>query len=220
MSKWTTKKDKTQVLRRFETEDLAWEYVTFLAKLTRSTKESPRIIVEGLCVSVEFAGEGVSNSFIEGEPEFFKTKEDKIAVRKSTQSGSAVIYSDGGSRGNPGPSATGFVVYNQEEQELARGGEYLGITTNNQAEYHSLISALQRVSDLGFAKVESYMDSQLVVNQIKGVYKVKNRDLYPLYERAKNLLSGFSDWKLEHIPRELNKVADGIANEVLDENAG
>jgi len=127
-----------------------------------------------------------------------------------------VIYADGGSRGNPGPSATGYVVYDGQGLILAKDGSYLGVTTNNQAEYMALKLALQKAQLLGAHDVEVFMDSTLVVNQMKGVFKVKNRDLWPIHGAVKELCALFNHVTFTQIPREMNKAADALVNEALD----
>src|SRR4029079_11192883 len=91
------------------------------------------------------------------------------------------IFADGGSRGNPGPSASGFVVLDMEDSVLVDKGVYLGVTTNNVAEYTALKLALEECQKLGAQEVDVYMDSLLAVNQMKGIFKVKNRDLWPIH---------------------------------------
>lgn len=126
-----------------------------------------------------------------------------------------IIFADGGSRGNPGPSATGYAIFDTNESEIARGGEYIGITTNNQAEYLAVKQGLRRALELGAKTVEFYLDSMLVVNQMKGIYKVRNKDLWPVHKSIKQLTEDI-DVTFEHVRREKNKVADSIVNEVLD----
>lgn len=126
------------------------------------------------------------------------------------------LYADGGSRGNPGPSASGFVLIDEQGEILKKSGLYLGITTNNQAEYHSLKLGLEEAQKLGAREVDVYMDSLLVVNQLKGIFKVKNRDLWPIYESVVELAKHFKKVSYTHVPRELNKLADAEVNEVLD----
>lgn len=126
------------------------------------------------------------------------------------------LYADGGSRGNPGPSAGGFAILDANDQVLHESGKYLGITTNNQAEYHSLKGGLEAALKMGARTVDVYMDSLLVINQMKGIYKVKNRDLWPIYEAVKKLVAQFEKVTFTHVPRELNKLADGIVNQTLD----
>jgi len=127
------------------------------------------------------------------------------------------IYADGGSRGNPGPSSSGFVVLDLEDKILVDKGVYLGITTNNQAEYTALKLGLEEARKMGVREVDVYMDSLLVVNQMKGIFKVKNRDLWPLYEAIKQLAATFKRISFTHVPRELNKLADAAVNRALDE---
>lgn len=129
-----------------------------------------------------------------------------------------IVYSDGGSRGNPGPSATGYVVLNTDNTVLEEGGEYLGITTNNQAEYQAVLLGLQRAKELGAHEVDFRVDSMLIVNQMSGVYKVKNRDLWPIHERIKDLIAQFSKVSFQHVRREFNTHADSMVNKILDEH--
>lgn len=135
---------------------------------------------------------------------------------KSKQTSEVKLFADGGSRGNPGPSAGGFVVLDMDDQILTESGKYLGITTNNQAEYHSLKGGLEMALKMGARTVHVYMDSMLVVNQMKGIYKVKNRDLWPIYEAIKKLVPQFKEVTFTHVPREYNKLADGMVNKTLD----
>lgn len=128
-----------------------------------------------------------------------------------------VIYADGGSRGNPGPSASGYVIYGDHQDMLAYRGVYLGITTNNQAEYTALKLALEEAKTLGAHNVNVYMDSLLVINQMRGLYKVKNRDLWPIHDVVAQLVHQFKKVSFTQVPRETNKLADAAVNRVLDE---
>lgn len=130
------------------------------------------------------------------------------------------LYTDGGSRGNPGPSASGFVVLDMGGKVLHREGKYLGITTNNQAEYQALKLGLEKVLHTFQSQtVHVYMDSQLVVNQMKRIFKVRNRDLWPIHDSVVSLLPKFKRVTFDHIPRELNKLADAEVNKCLDTQA-
>lgn len=135
---------------------------------------------------------------------------DRIVDKK------AIVYSDGGSRGNPGPSASGYVVMNSYEQVIYEGGEYLGITTNNQAEYRAVLQGLQKAYDLGARNIEFRMDSLLVVNQMNGMYRVKNRELLPVYNAIKALAVRCERVHFVHVRREYNRLADGMVNKLLD----
>ena len=130
------------------------------------------------------------------------------------------IFSDGGSRGNPGPSASGFVVLDMEDTVLVERGVYLGVTTNNVAEYTALKLALEECKKMGVREVHAYLDSLLVVNQMKGIFKIKNRDLWPIHDAIKKLATGFDKIEFSHVPREFNKLADAEVNKALDEHLG
>lgn len=145
------------------------------------------------------------------------TLEHKEQEDSRQQLKEAKLYADGGSRGNPGPSASGFAIMNMEGQVVVKKGIYLGITTNNQAEYQALKFGLEEARDMRIRDVHVYMDSLLVVNQMLGKFKVKNRDLWPIYESIRQLASTFHNVTFTHVPRELNKVADGAVNDALDE---
>lgn len=130
------------------------------------------------------------------------------------------IFSDGGSRGNPGPSASGFVILDMEDNVLVDKGIYLGVTTNNIAEYMGLKAALEECARMGVKEVHSYMDSLLVVNQMKGIFKVKNRELWPLHDAVMKLTDKFEHITFKHVPREFNKLADAAVNRAMDDHAG
>lgn len=137
-------------------------------------------------------------------------------VAAKADDGHFVIYSDGGSRGNPGPSASGFVIMNADEEVLHQGGMYLGITTNNQAEYHGVRLGLEKALEMGAKTVDFRMDSLLVVNQLNGIYKIKNRDLWPINERIRELAGQFEKVTFSHVRREFNQLADGMVNKILN----
>ena len=159
---------------------------------------------------------GIYNKVSHDDEEIAPNSNDD--VKKSTTSSRVIIYSDGGSRGNPGPSAGAFVIMNKNRDVLNEGGEYLGITTNNQAEYHGVRLGLERALGLGYKDIEYRLDSMLVVNQLKGAYAIKNRELWPINERVHELLPSFKSVKFIHVPRELNHVADALVNKLLDEH--
>ncbi len=127
------------------------------------------------------------------------------------------VFADGGSRGNPGPSASGFVILDLNDKVLVDKGVYLGVTTNNQAEYTALKLALEECHKLGAQEVAVYMDSMLVVNQMKGIFKVKNRDLWPIHDAIKQQVQNFRHVSYDHVPREFNSLADAAVNRAMDE---
>lgn len=138
-------------------------------------------------------------------------------VPKTTDLKEAKMYADGGSRGNPGPSASGFVILTLDDEVVVKKGVYLGVTTNNQAEYQALRFGLQEASKMGIRDIHVYMDSMLVVNQMLGIFQVKNRDLWPIHDAIKQLVATFHHVSFTHVPRALNKLADAAVNETLDE---
>ncbi len=140
-------------------------------------------------------------------------------VSETTNLNHVIIYSDGGSRGNPGPSASGFVVMNAQEHVIHEGGMYLGITTNNQAEYHGVRLGLEKALEMGAKTVDFRIDSLLVVNQMNGIYTIKNRELWPIHERIEELVKKFDKVSFTHVKREFNQLADGMVNKILNAHA-
>src|SRR3989338_2186781 len=126
------------------------------------------------------------------------------------------IYTDGGSRGNPGPAAAGYVISDQNDQLLEEGGLYLGVTTNNQAEYLAVKLALEQANKYQPEHIDLYLDSELVVRQLTGLYKIKNVELKPVVEEVKQLLGRY-DYTIQHVRREYNQEADRQVNIVLDQ---
>ena len=127
------------------------------------------------------------------------------------------VYSDGAARGNPGLSGAGAVLVEPSGQIVDRLGKFLGVHTNNYAEYMGLLIGLRRAKDLGVREIEVFADSELMIRQLGGRYQVKSATLRPLYEEAVRLLNDFSRVKLVHVPREMNKAADEMSNRAIDE---
>lgn len=127
-----------------------------------------------------------------------------------------ILYTDGGSRGNPGPAGIGAVLFDESNKVIKEISEYIGEATNNQAEYKALIRGLEEVQNFKADEVQIIMDSELIVKQIKQEYKVKNKDLAPLFVKAWNLLNKFSKWSIKHVKRDKNKHADELVNKALD----
>ena len=150
-----------------------------------------------------------------------KTGYDELVIKKfPTQNLVDVkLYTDGGSRGNPGVAAGAFVICKMDDNVVEKSGFYIGITTNNQAEYQALLKGLQRSAELGIRKLNVFMDSELVVKQLNGLYKIKNKNLEPLFRQVKELAERFDEISFTHVPRALNKEADNEVNRILDEKA-
>ncbi len=128
-----------------------------------------------------------------------------------------VLYCDGASRGNPGPASIGFVLYDPAGTPIAEVGNAIGETTNNVAEYKALIAGLETSLEQGVSQIDVRLDSQLLVKQVTGEYRVKASHLKPLQRQAVKLLTRFDEATIVHVRRELNTVADALANEALDE---
>jgi ribonuclease HI len=133
------------------------------------------------------------------------------------------IFCDGGSRGNPGPAGVGAVVLDASVEPprlLASVSETIGIATNNVAEYTALIRGLETAAGFGAPRVEVRADSQLLIRQLEGRYRVKHAGLVPLHRRAQELLTSYREVDLQHVPREDNTEADALVNAALDAEAG
>lgn len=128
-----------------------------------------------------------------------------------------IIHSDGAARGNPGPAGAGAVLTDPEGKVVGEVCRYLGDEmTNNQAEYRALLLALAEAKEKGATRLRIYADSELMVRQLRGEYKVKDKSLKPLFEDARGLLRGFGTYEIEYIPREKNRRADRLANLAID----
>ncbi|QCS42393.1 ribonuclease HI [Natrinema versiforme] len=130
--------------------------------------------------------------------------------------GRAHVYFDGGSRGNPGPAAIGWVIVTGDGI-VAEDGETIGTATNNQAEYEALIAGLEAARDYGYDEVHVRGDSELIVKQVRGEYDTNNPELREKRVTVHEILQAFDEWTLEYVPREVNDRADGLVNEALDQ---
>ncbi len=130
------------------------------------------------------------------------------------------LYTDGASRGNPGEAGAGIVLYDPDGPDkgpVLEEKKYLGVCTNNEAEYRALILGLEEALKLKFLKLTIHLDSELVVRQMEGIYKIKNGNLSRFASEAKRLLAGLEEYRLTHVPRTKNREADRLANEAIDE---
>ena len=127
-----------------------------------------------------------------------------------------VVYIDGGSRGNPGPAAAAFILTDSGGVQLQAKALFLGQTTNNVAEYTAIVKALQAAEQIGAKQLTIFSDSELLVKQINGQYKVKSEQIRPFFQQAVKLLNEFESWKVQFVPREKNKEADKLVNQALN----
>lgn len=127
------------------------------------------------------------------------------------------VFIDGAARGNPGPAAIGVVILTRQGRRVAAFGEAIGEATNNFAEYTALVHALRLLSAYEVERLRVYTDSELVVRQIQGLYRVRERSLRSLHSQVMSMLGRYRDWSIQHVPREENREADRLANHALDE---
>jgi ribonuclease HI len=130
-----------------------------------------------------------------------------------------VLFADGGSRGNPGPAGAGAILLDDQGTAVAELSRFLGRTTNNVAEYQGLIMGLEAASKEGASSLAVRLDSELLVKQLNGQYRVKAPNLKPLYQKAQGLLRGFKRVDIQHVRREYNKEADRLANLAMDKGS-
>jgi len=139
-----------------------------------------------------------------------KTWKGKLAGR------TLQLFSDGASRGNPGEAGAGIAILDDLGHELVGTGRYLGQCTNNEAEYRALLFGLEKCAEFGSGRIKVHLDSELIVKQVRGEYKVKHPNLKPLYQQAMLKLSGFASFNITHVRREKNSRADALANQAID----
>jgi len=133
-----------------------------------------------------------------------------------TAASDRIAYIDGGSRGNPGPAGYGVVIQDVAGNTVDTLSKSIGKATNNVAEYHALLAALEHILEQNGQRLQVYCDSELVVRQMQGRYRVQSADLKPLHERARQLAKRLEHFAIQHIPREQNRLADQLANEAMD----
>lgn len=130
------------------------------------------------------------------------------------------LYCDGASRGNPGQAGAGAVLVDASGEIKGQYGEYLGQATNNVAEYRALILGMKMARNLGVKKIQVFADSELLVRQLKGQYRVRAPHLLPLYDAARRASQDFESFAISHVPREMNSLADRLANAAIDQKTG
>ncbi len=219
------KEQNNKLYQKFGFKDFkeASEFINSVAEIANELNHHPTIhntynIVE-LWLSTHDAGDVVTDKdrlFAERVDQLFRSTKKSVKPSLPKQ---IKMFADGGSRGNPGPSASGYVLMDMDNSVLAEKGTYLGITTNNQAEYQAVKFGLEDALKHGAREVAVYLDSLLVVNQMKGVFKIKNRDLWPIHVAITDIIKQFKKVSFTHVPRELNKLADAEVNKILDAQA-
>lgn len=139
-------------------------------------------------------------------------------IKNDAKNTTFTIYSDGGSRGNPGPSAAAFIIMDGDNNIVTQGGKFLGQNDSGMAEYVGVELALQKAIEMGIKNIDFRSDSLMVVNQLNGLFSVKNHEFWSIHDRIVRLMAHFQHLNIRHIHREYNRVADGLVNKILDEN--
>lgn len=209
-----------QLYKKFEFKDFkqAFQFITDVANLAEAQDHHPKWTNEYNKVEI-WLKTHAKNKVTDKDHRLARAIDQLLGSPQVAKMDSGKLYSDGGSRGNPGPSAGAFVICKMDDTVVEKTGFYIGVTTNNQAEYQALYKGLQRTRILGLRRLNVFMDSELIVKQLNGLYKIKNKDLEPLYRQIKDLVSHFQEISFNHVPRALNKEADQEVNRVLDEKA-
>jgi ribonuclease HI/pterin-4a-carbinolamine dehydratase len=213
--------------QKFEFADFnqAVDFINKVASAANELNHHPKIVNSYNVVELELSTHSAGNKVTDKDRQLAEIidalrHEPEAAQDISTNSTAGLVraklFTDGGSRGNPGPSALGYVILDMRDGIIKEESEYLGETTNNQAEYKGLIAGMQDALSMGVRELEVYMDSQLVVNQVKSEWKVKNGDIQPVNAEAKALAAKFKRISFNYVPRAMNKIADGLVNECLD----
>lgn len=209
----------------FDNFKQAWAFMGRVADLAETMQHHPRWENEWSVVQIWLITHEDSNNITDTDRKMAEAIDQLVEGQLTDQEtaklphiAEAKIFADGGSRGNPGPSASGYVIMDKEDNVLVDKGVYLGVTTNNQAEYTALKLALEECKAMGINELEVYMDSLLVINQMKGIFKIKNRELWPIHQAAIDLIKSFKHVSFSHVPREFNKLADAAVNRALDDH--
>lgn len=214
-------KTEKSLYQKFEFADFneAFSFVEKVAVVARELDHHPTIKNTYNTVELWLSTHSAGDTVTEKDYNFAEKIDALLPIKKVEKEliiTKAKLYTDGGSRGNPGPSAAGFVLLDLSDGIIKKEGKYLGITTNNQAEYLALEAGLEAAKEYEVKEIDVFMDSLLVVNQMNGIFKVKNRDLWPIHQSIKEMVSTFQKVSFNYVPRELNKIADGMVNECLD----
>jgi pterin-4a-carbinolamine dehydratase/ribonuclease HI len=206
---------KHGLYKQFNFKDFneAWYFMTQVAALAEAQQHHPRWENEWSVVQIWLITHD-AGSTITDKDRFMAKAIDALVSKGPTleqpfdipKVEKVKIFADGGSRGNPGPSASGYVILNQEDKVLVDKGVYIALKL-----------ALEECRKMNVQEVQVYMDSMLVVNQMKGIFKIKNRELWPIHDTIKKLADGFKEISFQHVPREFNKLADAAVNRALDD---
>jgi len=187
-----------------------------LQKHPELTREAVQALLERAAAALESPGQAPAANG-PSDSGFFSTSSLPSSGPGVAAGNRIRVYSDGAARGNPGLAGAGAVLVEPNGRVVERLGKFLGVQTNNYAEYMGLLLGLKRAKELGVQEVEVFADSELMIRQLGGRYQVKSPSLRPLYEEVLELLNQFGRFKLVHVPREMNAAADEMSNRAIDE---
>ena len=192
-------------------------YIVYEIGISGDTKPTPRDRYTSYKFVKDFTSSNVRLN--EASLSVLEITEGKVTSHvASRDTASAVaIYVDGASRGNPGPAGIGYHIIDVDGTTIEKGGEFIGFATSRVAEYLAMRNGVEKAINLGFKTVHFFSDSLMVVNQLNGIFTVKNQDIMPIYEGIQKLLENFENASFTHIPRELNTEADSQANVAIDQ---
>jgi ribonuclease HI/pterin-4a-carbinolamine dehydratase len=216
---WIEKNNK--LYRKFEFDDFndAFSFMEKVATICKRVNHHPKWTNSWNVVEIWLSTHDKEDSITKKDYDLAE-EIDSIEVSKESnleaEGGMLKLFTDGGSRGNPGPSASGFVILDTDDSIIFKKGIYLGTMTNNQAEYLALKYGVEELLRRKSKRVDIYMDSLLIINQMKGIFKIKNPELLLIYKDIKLLLEKFESVSFTHVPRALNKLADTEVNDALD----
>jgi ribonuclease HI/pterin-4a-carbinolamine dehydratase len=214
---WTEKNNKLYKKFQFRDFDDAFSFMEKVALICRSVNHHPKWTNQWNTVEIWLSTHDKSDLVTEKDYELAQAIDLLLTTDDiKTPSNTLKLFTDGGSRGNPGPSASGFVILDTSDKIIFKKGVFLGIMTNNQAEYLALKFGIQELLKYKPNNILIYMDSLLIINQMNGIFKIKNPDLMIIYKEIKQLLNGFENVSFTHVPRALNKLADTQVNIALD----
>ena len=192
-------------------------YIIYQLEIDKASKPNPK----NRYTAYKFVKDYITSSVHLNETSIsvLEIEEGKVTANRSVSRDTAnaiTINVDGASRGNPGPSGIGYVIYDNTGKTIERGGEFIGFATSRVAEYYAMRKGIERALELGYKTVRFISDSLMVVNQLDGIFKIKNQDTLPIYEDIQTKLSEFDAVSFTHVPRSQNAIADAEANLAID----
>jgi len=190
-------------------------YIIYEVGVPNNSKPNPL----GRYTAYKFAKDFTSLRLSEASATVLEIESNKIIsshISPRNTASAATIHVDGASRGNPGPSGIGYCIYDNTGKIIEQGGEFIGFATSRVAEYYAMKKGVERASALGLKTARFVADSLMVVNQLNGIFSIKNQDVIPIYSDIKEMLESFENVSFSHVPREQNALADHEANQAID----